>query len=177
MRLAAALLLGAAIFASSVPPRVTRSALLQTEGNIDGRLPALQASEPGYLLGPTRGVYLEGYGAVFTSEVDLLPAAAPNPFRPQYSKQEIQALKAKKSMRLELLKVKMREALIGAALPLDSVPLEERIALAVTVPYFSWEDSANMPRQILMSAPRRVLLQGSKGNTRSVEEAVLVQEF
>ena len=177
MRLAAALLLGAAIFASSVPPRVTRSILLATEGNIDGRLPALVATEPGYLLGPTRGVYLEGYGAVFTSEVDLLPSAAPNPFRPQYSKQDIQALKAKKSMRLNLLKLRMREALIASALPLDSVPLDERIAIAVTVPYFGWEDSTNMPRQILMSAPRRVLLQGAKGNTLSVEDAVQVQEF
>ena len=80
MRLAAVFALGAAIFAASVPPRVSRASLAHMERTVDAKVVAIDSKEQGFLLGPTRGVYLEGYGVVFTAEVDLLPAAAPDPF-------------------------------------------------------------------------------------------------
>jgi hypothetical protein len=116
-------------------------------------------------------------GVVFTVEVDLLPGAAPNPFRPAHTKQDILRLKGKKQLRIGMLKQQMRDTLVAAAVPLDSVPLDERIALAVTIPYFSWEDGTGLPRQILMSAPRGVLLKGTKNDTLAVENNLKVQEF
>lgn len=177
MKLVAAFLLAVAIFGAASPPRVTRASLRRLEQSVDARVINIDDEDPGYLLGPTRGVYLEGYGAVFTTEVELVPSAAPNPFRPEIKKADIQRLKAKKQLRLNVLRVRMRDLLIASATPLDSVPLDEQIALAVTIPYFPWEDTAGMPRQVLMHAPRRVLLQGTRGDTLAVDNAVKVQEF
>ena len=177
MKLAAAFLLAVVIFGASVPVRVSRANLRNLEAIMDDRVVAVAPDEPGYLLGPTRGVYLDGYGAVFTAEVDLLAGAAPNPFRPAYSKQDIFRLKGKKQLRIGLLKQQMKNTLVASALPLDSVPLEEHVALAITIPYFAWEDGKGLPRQIVMSAPRGVLLKGAKGNTLAVDGVLKVQEL
>jgi hypothetical protein len=123
-------------------------------------------------------VYLEGYGAVFTAEVEVLAAAAPNPFSGrEQTIADKQRLKAEKRYRIDVLKQKMRETLVAAATPLDSVPLDEQIALAVTIPYFPGESTEGMPRQILMWAPKRILLQSGKGNTKALDSALKVQEF
>ncbi len=42
------------------------------EKSLDNRISRLWQDNPFLLLGPTRGVYLEGYGAVFTAEVNLV---------------------------------------------------------------------------------------------------------
>ena len=178
MRFAAALLLTVAIFASSVPPRVSRASLVHLEKTIDGKVAAIDRDERSLVLGLTRGVYLEGYGAVFTAEVELVPSATPNPFSGQtITKELITRLKAKKRLRIDMLKQTMRDTLISAAVPLDNVPVEEQVALAVTIAYFSWEDSAGLPRQILMHAPRSVLLKGAKGDTLAVDNGLKAQEF
>ena len=177
MKLGAAFLLAIAIFGASVQPRVSRTSIQQMEQSVDGKVLAIDQNEPGYLLGPTRGVYLDGYGVVFTAEVDLLPSAAPNPFRPAYSKQDILRLKAKKQTRISLLKQKMRDTIIAAAGPLDNLAPDDRIALAVTIPYYSWEDGTGLPRQIVMYAPRSLLVKGAKGDTLAVDNGLKVQEF
>ena len=177
MKLAAGFLLAVAIFGAAGPVRMSRANLSHAEQRLDERVVAIAPDEPAYLLGPTRGVYLDGYGVVFTTEVDLLPGAAPNPFRPAYTKQDILRLKGKKQLRIGMLKQQMRATLIATAVALDNVTAEERIALAVTIPYWSWEDGAGLPRQILMSAPRGVLVKGAKNDTLAVENNLKVQEF
>lgn len=176
MRLLAALLVAVAIFGSSVPPRVNRNQLAKLEQITDSSIIGLP-DEAGFLLGATRAVYLEGYGTVFTTEVDLIPTAAPHPFRPAYTPADIQKIKAKKRERIEQLKAKMTEVMVSSAQPLDSVPLVEKVALAVTIPYYNWEDKAGMPRQILMEAQRGVLLQGARGDMAAVKKATRIQEF
>jgi hypothetical protein len=178
VRLAAVFLLSIAIFATTAPPRVGRSVLANLERQIDTKVASIDPSGQGVPLGPTRGVYLEGYGAVFTAEVELLAAAAPNPFSGrEQNAADKQRVKAEKRYRIDMLKQKMRETLVAAATPLDSVPLDEKVALAVTIPYFRWESTEGMPRQILMFAPRRVLLQSAKGDAKVLDSALKVQEF
>ena len=178
MKYAAAFVLGAVIYAASAPaPRVSRTNLAAVEQKLDRGIVALDLHQPGGILGATRGVYLDGYGVVFSTEVELLPYAAPNPFKPEYSKPEIARLKGTKQLRIAVLRQRMREAMIAAGAALDSIPVNEQIAYAVTIPYWKWEDSSGMPSQILMQAPRSALLQGSRGNTLAVEAAMKVQEF
>ncbi|HYP14742.1 MAG TPA: hypothetical protein VEQ63_12515 [Bryobacteraceae bacterium] len=175
MRLAAVFLLAVAIFASNTQPRITRNQLLAMEKVSDDRVVHLDSDEPGSLLGLTRGVYLEDYGAVFTAEVDLTPGIAPNPFRP--NKPDLQKIKAKKQNRIIVLKQRMIETLVASAGPLDSLPLDKKVALAVTIAYYHWEDVSGLPRQILIEAPRRVLVKGAAGDMAAVQKAVKVQEF
>jgi hypothetical protein len=174
VKLLAALVTSALIFASSLPTRVS---LTSTERAVDKRITAITPDESAYLLGPTRGVYLEGYGAVFTTELELVPNAAPNPFRPEYTKKEIARLKSTKQYRISILKKKMRDTLIAMAAPMEGVGTSESIVLAVTIPYFNWEDTAGMPRQIVMQAPKSALLKGAQGDTAAVEAALKVHEF
>ena len=50
--------------------RVSRAALAIAEKSLDDRIKALWDDNPLALVGATRGIYLEGYGAVFTAEVN-----------------------------------------------------------------------------------------------------------
>jgi hypothetical protein len=177
MKIVAAAFLTLAVFGAGIQPRVTRVTLGAMEQSMDTKVVEVDKADPAYLLGTTRGVYLNGYGAVFTSEVDLLASSAPNPFRPAYTKQDVQRLKLRKQQRIAILRSKMRELLISSAASLDAVPATEQIALAVTLPYYRWEDKEGMPRQILMHAPKQVLLDGARGNTAAVDAAMIVREF
>jgi hypothetical protein len=173
VKFAAGLLAGIVLVAGSVSPRVSRDNVATLERLTDGKVIQLDASTPGDVLGRTRGVYLEGYGAVFSAEVDLNPYAAVNPFRPAYTAAQVDNLRTQKQVRITALKKRMVESMVVIAQNLEGVPTAERIALAVTIPYFAWEKSEGMPRQILIQAPKSALL-----NTGTLNDSVLkVQEF
>lgn len=172
MKLAAGLLVAIVLVAGSSSFRVTRTNMVTLEKLTDSKVVQLDATNPADVLGPTRGVYLDGYGAVFTAEVDLNPYAAPNPFRPSYSEADIAKLRVQKQNRIETLKKKMVESLVVIARSLEGVPPNEQVALAVTIPYYVWEKSAGMPKQILIQAPKAALLKPA-----SLDAALKVQEF
>lgn len=172
MKIAAGLLAALVLVAASVSPRVTRNNMVTLEKLTDTKVMQLDASTPADVLGRTRGVYLDGYGAVFTAEVDLNPYAAPNPFRPSYTKAEIDKLRLQKKDRVEVLKKRMVESLVVMARGLEGVPSNEQVVLAVNIPYYVWENSAGMPRQIMIQAPKSALLSSTQ-----MEAALKVQEF
>src|SRR5262245_45898118 len=90
------LALAATIWAASMEkPRVKRAALKAMEVSFDRRIERL-ADDPYILVGTTRGVYLEGYGAVLTAEVSLANGPAVSPFRPTLTKEDIAAIRARK---------------------------------------------------------------------------------
>jgi hypothetical protein len=154
------------------PPRVTRGALAALESNFDQRFEKFNIADPFDLLGTTRGVYLEGYGVVFSAELNLVVTANPSPFRPPFTKQDIARLHAHKLERLPLLKQTMREMLVSAAASLESLPPNEQIVLAVTLFHYSWEDSSGLPGQIVMQAQRQQLL-----NSATRETAIHTEEY
>lgn len=172
MKFAAGLLLGIALVAGSTSPRVTRDNVATLERLTDGKVVQLNANTPGEALGRTRGVYLEGYGAVFSAEVDPNPFAAINPFRPKYTPAEVEKLRIQKQTRIEVLQKRMVESMVVIAQNLEGVPANERIALAVTIPYYPWEKSTGMPRQILIQAPKSALL-----NPGSLDSSLKVEKF
>jgi hypothetical protein len=173
MKFAAGLLAGIALVAAaSVSPRVTRDNVATLERLTDGKVVQLDANTPGEALGRTRGVYLEGYGAVFTAEVDPNPFAAPNPFRPAYTPAEVDKLHIQKQTRIEVLQKRMVESMVVIAQNLKGVPATERIALAVTIPYYPWEKTTGMPRQILIEAQKSALL-----NPGTLNESLKVEKF
>jgi hypothetical protein len=157
--------------------RVSRVSLAAMERSFDQRVSAVDVADPFALLGTTRGLYLNGYGVVFTAEVNLVGSAVMSPFRPEFTKQEIARLRQKKHDRVTLLKEHMRNALIGAAASLDGVPPTEQIVLGVTLFYFNWEDRTGLPTQVVMQAPKKVLLEASKGNPAPLRAALQVQVY
>ena len=136
----------------------SRAELAAVEKNIDTRFKRISLESPIDLLGMTRGVYLNGYGSVFTAEVNLLVAPGISPFRPSVSKEEVAQVKSFKMRRLPEFRALMQQLLLDSAGALDRVPENEQVVLAVTLLYQSWEDRSGLPATIQMQAQRRALL-------------------
>jgi hypothetical protein len=132
--IAAALLLAAGLAAAqtSAPP-VTRAALSAIERQFDLILSRPAQEDPFDLLGSTRGVYLEGYGAVFTTELSLVVAPGLSPFRPAITKADAEKVRARKLKKLPELKQAMQQILAEAASKLEGLAPDEQIAVAVTL--------------------------------------------
>jgi hypothetical protein len=56
----------------------------------------------------------------------------------------------------------LKDALVGAAASLETIPPDEQIVIAVIVPRFTFEDPTGLPAQITVQATKRKLLE-SKG--------------
>ena len=148
--------------------RVSRASIASMETSIDKQLTKLWPDDPFLLLGTTRGVYLDGYGAVFTAELNLVTAPGISPFHPTMSKEDIARYQQKKLERLAQLREQMRGVLVSTASSMDNVPAEEQIVVAASLFRYPWEDAARLPAQILM--------QGRRGQLRT-EAAIQVREF
>jgi hypothetical protein len=165
--------------AGAAKPRVSREAMAVLEKKIDRRIEAYSIDDPLYLLGSTRGVYLENYGAVFTTELNLVGAAVVTPFRPAFTKEQIEKLRLKKIDRVTALKKIMRDSMVDSATALGSVPLEENIVVGVTLFYYTWEDTTGLPAQVVMLARRQSLVDFEAGRLDSagLEKAMQVEEL
>src|SRR6202030_4506506 len=100
------LVLDASAIASDAP-RVPRTTLAAAEKSLDNRFAGLWSDNPFIMLGPTRGVYLAGYGAVFTAEVDLVAGPQIGILMQSPTKQSIAQHRQKKLDRLPELKKTM----------------------------------------------------------------------
>lgn len=170
-----ALLLAGVLLFAATEPLVNRAMLLQVEKRIDQRLESLY-DEPFLLLGMTRGMYLEKFGAVFSSDLQLVvtPGAGTFGFSTP-TKELIAATRAKKLQRLPQLKDAMKSQLVTAATMLDKLPPEESIVIGVSLFRRNWEDTAGIPSQVVLRAARKDLL--AARNAAALDAAIQVREF
>jgi hypothetical protein len=145
--------------ALAAPAAMDYAGLASVEKLCNKRIETL-FDDPNVLLGFTRGVYLEGYGAVFSAEVNLagqLPGLSP--FRMEVSPEEIAKIRQKKLDRLPPLRKAMEEMLLGAASTLGQLPPGERVVIAINLPHRSYENVSGIPRQVVLQADRKSLLE------------------
>jgi len=90
------------------------------------------------LLGNTRGVYLDGYGAVFTTEASLVVTPTTNPFRQSISKELADGVRKRKIERLPLLKTAMKDMMRSMATTLIQIPADQQMVLIVRFYYEPW---------------------------------------
>jgi hypothetical protein len=147
-------------------PRVSTASIVAVEHSINDRF-AAESSEPYYSLQDAHGTYLEGYGALFTSEINLVNSAAftPNPFRPAVTPQQIAQVHDRKVKKLAELKDTMRSILMNASTTLEGMPAGERVALEVKLFSFSWENNRGIPHRVLMSAEKQKLLAAKENHS------------
>lgn len=155
-RMFAGLLFAAALFGAD-RPCVTRDTMASVEKSIDTALRRLDVSDPYDLLGFTRGVYLPGYGAVFTTEVNLVVTMV-TPFNPALTPAQLTRLRQKKLQRLVSIRELMRQEIVDAAATLDPVAPNEQIVYGITLFYWRFEEREGLPRQIVIQAPKQALL-------------------
>jgi hypothetical protein len=165
--------------AASDTPRVGRAMLAASERSLDERVSRLWDDNPFVLLGPTRGIYLEGYGVVLTAEINLVTAPLLPVVNPLPGKEEVAKHRLKKIERLPELRRAMRQVLMDTAVALDSVPGEQQIVVVTFLSRYPWEDTSGVPVEVMMRAQRKKLLDVQHaGNTDSAaQSAIEVTEF
>ncbi len=156
-------------------PTVPRAAIVQVEKKIDQKLEALY-DEPFLLLGMTRGLYLEKYGAVFSAELQLVVTPGPGTFGfSEPTKELIASTRAKKLQRLPQLKDAIKTQLVAAATLLDKMPADEQIVIGVSLFKRSWEDYSGLPTQVVLRASRKDLL--AARSVAAMDAAIQVREY
>jgi len=146
----------AAVVTSTAKPTTMRETLTQLEKRMDNKISMADGADPFNILGLTRGLYLEGYGAVFTTELDLVQTPVPTPFQQVIPKQQAIKIHQRKLDHLPLLEKTLREMWQDAAAALISTPDTDQIVIAVRLLYQpSWEDTKGLPAQILLKGTRK----------------------
>src|SRR5579863_8970745 len=171
MRLAAIALLSlCALPAGSLAdsPKVNRGMIEAMERSLDNKIAGLWPQEPAEVLGLSQGAYIQGYGAVFLGEVNLAPTAEITPFHPTASADEVRRTHEKKLQRLAAIRTTMRAMLVDSARSLDSLPGDEQVTIGLSLFYWKWENRDGLPAQIVMHAPRKVLLQSAGAEQASI---------
>jgi len=158
MNIAAILLTLAVLPLPAQRAQPSRAEITAMEKSFDQRLQRFNIDAPIEVLGLTRGLYLESYGAVFSAEVNLVQTPGISPFRPTLSKEDVARVRAAKLKRIPELRNLMRESMLATAGSMDRLPAEEQLVLGVSLFYNSWEDSSGMPHLIMMQAQRSALL-------------------
>lgn len=169
------ILVATMLVAAVTEPAITRGMLSPVEKKIDQRMETL-FDEPFLLLGMTRGLYLDKFGAVFSAELQLVSTPGVGTFGfTAPTKEMLSSTRKKKLERLPILRDAMRAQLAAAAFALDKLPADEKVVLGVSIFRRSWEDSTGLPAQIVMQANRKDLI--SARTAASIDAAIRVQEF
>lgn len=140
---------------STEGPNGPHGVMRDAEKRLDATLATIGSPEPVYILGLTRGLYLQGYGAVFTAELDLVQTTAPTPFNPVFTKEYMAKVHRQKVANLPLLKKAMQGMWQDAAATLNSIPDTEQVVLSIRMLYRPWEDTTGLPSQILLKGSRK----------------------
>ena len=153
---------------ATLGPRIAPQSFTGAEDRINTTLSAINTQDPPDLLGSTRALYLPDYGVVMTTELSLVVTPGPNPFRKEFTKEEVAKMHQRKLAQIPLLKKSMREVMKTAALivagavglqpQLESSRLQ--VAFAVRLLYLKWEDTTGLPAQIVMKATLKNAIAG-----------------
>ena len=179
--LACTIALAIALPAGSIAdkPKISRPMIAALEQSFENQLVKLWPDDPASIIGIPQGLYISGYGVVFTSQVNLAPAPGITPFHQTNSKEDVARTHQKKIARLPRLKEVMQDMLLASAASLDPVPPDEQITIGISLYNWYWEDTTGLPAQIVMHAPKRLLVQVKSGlaDKSKLAAALSVQEF
>lgn len=164
---------------ASDAPRVARSPIAIAEKNLDNRFTRLWDDNPVALLGPSRGVYLEGYGIVFTAELNPIAGPPMTLFNVAPTKDYVARQRQTKIDRIPVLKKELQKALvdIAASKEMAAVPVDEQIVLVAFLSHYPWEDLSGMPAQIVMQGSKKKLMEAKSDGGASLGAAIRAVQF
>lgn len=172
------LMVAATLCFAASESRISRDTILAVEGTVNQTLRGT-SSDPYELLGNARGTYLDGYGALFTFEIDLVPTGgfAISPFSAAKTPEDVAKMRDRKVKKLPELKDTMRNIMMSASSTLEGLPPGERVAMEATLFNFSWEKNGKeIPRRIFMSAEKQKLLDAKANHATPAELAAIIEE-
>jgi hypothetical protein len=161
--------------AAAATPHVSGNVLKAVELSLDDRLKSIWPENPFSIVRFTRGLYLDGYGAVFT--VDVSPVlSTTSMMHPTVTKDEIVNAHKARIARIAVLKQAMRIAVADAASSLDPVPDDDQVTLVVYLAHHEWEDVSGMPGQMTFRGKKKALIDAKRAGVAALAQAVTVTE-
>jgi len=145
----------------TAPPRVSLVELAKISRGLDRDLQVFAPTDPIDVLGNTRGIYLEGFGAIFTIELSPILTPRISPFRPNITDEEKVAVRRRKLARLPAVEKLMSAMLASTARELAALPEDQQIVVAVKFLYLPYEDTTGLPGQMVMKTSRRAIASGA----------------
>jgi hypothetical protein len=136
-------------------------AIARLEAGFEDSVKSLDPKDPFVLLGACSGVYVKGYGVVFTTPLDLISTPRVTPFAQAISKVQADRVREAKLAHVPILREALRKSLMEAARTLTSLPENEKVVVTARIFYLDWESRAGMPSQIVLSATRQAALAGN----------------
>jgi hypothetical protein len=144
----------------------------QVEALTDRALRGYSIDNPIDPMTPTHGVYAEGFGVVFITDVNLTVISPLWGFGGVPSKEEINRIRESKLRKLPGFKDFMTTLLINAATRLDQLKPDESILLHVRFYYMEkMEDRSGLPTFLTVQAKRQDLLDAADGK---IQRAALI---
>ena len=170
------LIAAATLCFAATESRVSRVTILSVQSSINQSF-APRGVDPYQVLGDARGTYLEGYGTLFTIELDLIGRGlAMTPFKPTMTPEELESLRERKLKKLVVMKETMRTLMMNASGTLEGLPPNERVAMEAILITFSWENSRGIPQRVFMSAEKQKLLDAKAAHAGQPELAAIIEE-
>lgn len=172
---AAPLLAGAIGAMAATTTHVSGNVLKVVEVSLDDRVKSLWPDNPFSVLRLARGLYLDGYGAVFT--IDVSPVlSTTSMMHPTVTKEEVVRAHKVRAERIQELKQAMRVAVADAASSLDPVPPDDQVTLVVYLAYHEWEDVSGMPGQLTFRGKKKALIDAKHAGAAALAQAVQITE-
>jgi hypothetical protein len=137
---------------SAAAKRVDLSGIPKMESLFEQKLRGLDTTDPMELLGACSGVYLSGYGLVFTIPLSLVKPPEFSPFTSAYTPQKAEVVHKRKLAHLPALRKALSEMLIDGAKAFPALPPNEKIVVAARLFYLDYEDKTGLPNQMVVSA-------------------------
>ncbi len=139
-------------------PRLTRAMLTAFEKEFTQSVLTATKDSTVTFIDPPRAYYLDNFGVMMATEMSLVPGYGPTIFG-ALNKEQIQLHHRKVIARLPVLREQMKLALFDGATRFESLDSNDRLAMAVTVYHFAWEDTTDVPTQIVIQGTKKALLE------------------
>jgi hypothetical protein len=123
---------------------------------------------PFLVLQEAKGAYLEGYGVVFTMEVNLSPLQARTPFSAlTYSDKELAVSRAQKLVRIKELETLIRDLMRDHGMGLNFLGADENVAVVVHL--FNSAEQKDLPSQLGVQTKKQWLQEAAGRRLNAAE--------
>lgn len=129
----------------------------------DGAIRAFSIDAPVDQLLPTHGTYVEGYGAVFVTDVNLISLPPLWGFGGHIAPGEFKRIHDTKLKRLPAVRQLMTQMLLDASKSLTHLTPDEGILLHFNFYYLDQEDRGGLPKSMSVQGKKKDLLDAAAG--------------
>ena len=140
-------------------PKVTPQSFTQLEGRFNSALASINDKDQADVFGPARALYLRDYGLTITAELSLVQTPGLTMFQKEIPASQKVSVHQRKLAQIPNLEKAMREMARASALtlagPLGMTNYEGsglQVVISVKLLYLPWEDTTDLPAQIVMKA-------------------------